>query len=208
MPEKVFLLLNGEAPKRLPDVSRYALICATDGAYSTLEQHGITPDLVAGDFDSCPDLPKKPQTQVVHTPDQNYTDFEKMLKVLYQRGYQAIDIFGASAQAQDHFLGNLHTAVRWKERLRLTFFDDFGAYFLADPHTILTDVKHKIISLIPLPTAEDVFTEGLKYPLKNETLAFGTRIGTRNEATAHTATIRFEKGHLLIFVSQRRNISD
>jgi thiamine pyrophosphokinase len=34
--KKVFLLLNGEKPKEVPNFSVYDLICATDGAYQYL----------------------------------------------------------------------------------------------------------------------------------------------------------------------------
>ena len=30
--KKVFLLLNGETPNEVPDISKYDMICATDGA--------------------------------------------------------------------------------------------------------------------------------------------------------------------------------
>ena len=49
---KIFLLLNGEPPKELPDLSNYDLICATDGGYHFLEENNIIPGFVCGDLDS------------------------------------------------------------------------------------------------------------------------------------------------------------
>ena len=196
---KVFLLLNGEPPKKLPDLSKYDIICATDGAYKFLEQKKICPDFVAGDFDSLQTIPKN--TEIVNTPNQDFTDFEKTLSILYNRRYT--DIYGASGKEQDHFLGNLHTAISWKEKLKLTFFDNYNSYFLAKNETKITNCLHKTISLIPFPKADHVQTKGLKYPLHSETLLFGERIGTRNKVVSNNVLINFKSGNLFIFISNK-----
>ena len=56
--KKVFLLLNGETPNKVPDMSKYDIICATDGAYEYLEKNAIVPDFISGDFDSLSTIPK------------------------------------------------------------------------------------------------------------------------------------------------------
>ena len=145
--QQVFLLLDGEKPNSLPDITQYDIICATDGAYQYLKDHNISPNFIAGDFDSLKEIPK--QIEVIKTPNQDFTDFDKILQILINKGYYHIDIYGASGKEQDHFLGNLHTAVQWKEKLNLTFLDNYSRYFLADKNTVIQDCKHKIVSLIP-----------------------------------------------------------
>lgn len=197
--KKVFLLLNGASPKKLPNLSSYHTICATDGAYNYLKEKNIPPDFISGDFDSLPKIPE--QIKVIRTPNQDLTDFDKVLQLLFDKGFYKIDVFGGSGNEQDHFLGNLHTAIQWKERLNLTFFDDYGRYFLAKKTTIISDCKNKIISLIPFPSSTNITTTGLQYPLKQESLTFGKRIGTRNKATENEVTITFDNGELFIFVN-------
>ncbi|CAA0197677.1 thiamine diphosphokinase [Tenacibaculum maritimum] len=197
--QKVFLLLNGEPPNGRPNLSKYDFICATDGAYHVLEKLGIVPDLVAGDLDSSSN--HLPQIELIHTPNQDFTDFDKILRILYERGYKKVDVFGASGKEQDHFLGNLQTALMWKENLVITFFDAYSKYFFADYVTNLQNVKGKTISLVPFPSAEGIITKGLQYPLHKEALSFGTRIGTRNKAIEKNVEIRFEVGDLVIFVN-------
>ncbi|WP_299669826.1 thiamine diphosphokinase [uncultured Polaribacter sp.] len=197
--KKVFLLLNGEAPKTLPNISEYEVICTTDGGYQYLKENNIKPHFISGDFDSLSEIPS--DVEIIHTPNQDFTDFDKMLQILFDKGHQNIDIFGASGKEQDHFLGNLNTAIQWKEKLNLTFFDNYSYYFLAEKKTILRDYKEKIISLIPFPEALAITTKGLQYPLKNEKLVFGERIGTRNKATENSVEITFTKGNLFIFVN-------
>jgi thiamine pyrophosphokinase len=197
--KKVFLLLNGEKPKEVPNTFNYDVICATDGAYQYLKENNITPTFISGDFDSLAEIPTK--IKVVETPNQDFTDFDKVLQILFDKGFYQIDIYGASGAAQDHFLGNLSTAIQWKTKLKLSFYDNHSRYFLADERTEITDCKNKIVSLIPFPKATNIVTEGLEYRLKNENLVFGERIGTRNKAIKDTVNITFESGELFIFIN-------
>ena len=197
--KKVFLLLNGEKPNKLPNMAAYDLVCATDGAYQYLKEQEISPDFISGDLDSLESFPK--DIEIIQTPDQNFTDFDKILQILVQKGYLCVDVFGASGKEQDHFLGNLNTAMQWKEKLRITFYDNYGYYFLADKINSIKDCKNKTISLIPFPTATEISTIGLQYTLLKEDLTFGKRIGTRNKAIKNTIEISFKTGDLFIFIN-------
>jgi thiamine pyrophosphokinase len=89
--------------------------------------------------------------------------------------------------------------------LNITFFDDFGSYFFSKKILELTAVKDKTISLIPFPIVHKIFTKGLAYPLQEETLTFGKRIGTRNKAIEDKVHISYESGDLLIYVGRLKN---
>lgn len=197
--KKVFLLLNGEPPIEIPNMLEYDIICTTDGAYNYLKDNTIVPHFISGDFDSLKQIPKN--IEVIHTPNQDLTDFDKVLQILFDRHYKNIHVFGASGKEQDHFLGNLHTAVAWKEKLNITFFDNYSIYFLADKKTKLKGHKSKTVSLIPYPKATGVTTIGLQYPLKDEDLVLGTRTGTRNLAIDDKIEITFRTGNLFIFIN-------
>jgi thiamine pyrophosphokinase len=197
--KKAFLLLNGSEPTKLPDLSDYDIICVTDGAYDFLHSKNIRPDIVTGDFDSI--NATHDQVEFIETPDQNFTDFDKALTILKEKGYERIDVYGAHGKEQDHFLGNISTALYWKNNLNIIFFDDYGRYFFIENALDLHNVKHKTISLIPFPLATGIVTEGLQYTLNNETLTFGKRIGTRNRAIKNNVRISFNEGVLLIYIS-------
>lgn len=197
--KKAFILLNGAEPKIFPDLSIYDIVCAIDGAYDHFKSKNIQPDLVTGDFDSIHTIPSN--IEVINTPDQNFTDFDKALTILKNKGYVHIDVYGGSGKEHDHFLGNISTALQWKNILKITFFDDFGTYFFIEEQITLTNVKGKNISLIPFPIAHEIFTEGLAYPIINETLTFGKRIGTRNIAFDNDVQITFKGGELLVYIS-------
>ncbi len=201
--KKAFVLLNGLKPTIFPDLSKYNIVCAIDGAYNYFLEKNITPDLVTGDFDSIKTIPTS--VEVINTPDQNFTDFEKALAILNERGFNIIDVYGGSGKEHDHFLGNISTALAWKAKLNITFYDDFGKYFFIDKTFSITNVLNKNISLIPFPKAKGITTSGLQYPLNNEKLSFGKRIGTRNKAIENTIKISFTKGDLLIYISHQKN---
>ena len=197
--KRAFILLNGAEPAIFPDLSIYDLVCAIDGAYNHFKSKNMEPDLVTGDFDSIHTIPTT--IEVINTPDQNFTDFDKTLSILKDRGYINIDVYGGSGKEHDHFLGNISTALKWKKHLKISFFDDFGKYFFIEESIVLTDVIGRNISLIPFPIAQGIFTEGLLYPIKNETLTFGKRIGARNIAINNEVHISFKDGELLVYIS-------
>tara|TARA_Y100000034_G_scaffold111271_1_gene144142 strand:+ start:31731 stop:32339 length:609 start_codon:yes stop_codon:yes gene_type:complete len=195
----VFVLLNGLPPTNFEIANSYDLICATDGAYDHLVDKEITPNLVSGDFDSISNIPKDIPT--LHTPDQDYTDFEKLLHHLHQEGHEEIHVYGASGKEQDHFLGNIHVALVWKEQLNIVFYDDYGTHRLIPKSFQASNVKGKNVSIYPFPEAEEISTEGLEFPLNGEALKIGKRIGIRNKAINDQIQINYTKGNLLVFIS-------
>ncbi|MGB1018027.1 MAG: thiamine diphosphokinase [Chitinophagales bacterium] len=197
--QKLALFLNGEKPKQIPNLEEYTEIYCTDGAYLFLEKMNIKPDLISGDFDSIKELPEN--IPHIHTPDQNFTDFEKALKIIIERNYTAVDVFAGSGLEQDHFMGNLSTALKYKSKIKITFFDDKQHYFFLNKYFKTNIEIGKKVSLFPFPKAKTVSSNGLKYPLDKLDLSIKkNKIGTRNEAKENEIEVCFEKGNLLIFI--------
>ena len=206
MTGKALLFINGVPPKILPAFRAYFLISCTDGAFHYLKEKNFPLeklDFISGDFDSHSGIDENIYAEkFIYTPDQDKTDFEKALEILLERGAKEVDVYGASGGEMDHFLGNLTVAYKFKDVLKITFFDEFGSYFFSPNNLVLEDVKGKIISLYPFPMTENITTEGLNWPLTNENLDILTRIGTRNFALENDVKIEFERGGLLVFLSQ------
>jgi len=200
---RVALFLNGQAPKNFPELSQFSQIFCTDGAYRYLREKGIKPDVVSGDFDSLSTQEIMDGIEVVETPDQNFTDFEKALQIILKRNFYDVYIYGSSGMEHDHFLGNLSTGLKYKDQLNIVFFDDYSCYFFAEKETLLEDYNGRIISLYPFPKAQKITTKGLKYTLNDEDLEISNRIGTRNEALEDKVSIQFKEGNLLIFIKNR-----
>ncbi|SMC45662.1 thiamine diphosphokinase [Moheibacter sediminis] len=199
---RVALFLNGQAPKIFPDLNQFEVIFCTDGAYRYLQEKGIKPDVVSGDFDSLSPNEILTEIEIVETPDQNFTDFEKALQIIQNRNFHDVYIYGSSGMEHDHFLGNLSTGLKYKDKLNLVFFDDYSYYFFSEKETVLEDYKGRIISLYPFPVAKNIFTEGLLYGLNNEDLDLSQRIGIRNQAVKNKVSIKYDEGELLIFIKK------
>ena len=209
MKNKALLFINGDSPKTIPNLSGYDLIACTDGAFHYLEQLKFPLDkldFISGDFDSHKieeEIIQQAQNhsfEIIETPDQNKTDFHKALELILEKGFENIDVYGGSGGEQDHFLGNLSVAYAFKDKLNLQFFDEYSSYYFIPKNFSISDVKGKMISLMPFPIAKNIETKGLKWPLNREDLILGERIGTRNIAENKDVTIKYKKGDLLIFV--------
>lgn len=203
------LFINGTPPKNFPNLEGYDFVAATDGALHYLKDKNFPLeklDLVSGDFDSHQHdeemlaLALEKNIEVIITPDQDYTDFQKALEILKKRGVKKVDVYGGSGGEQDHFLGNLHVAFVFKNDLEITFFDEYSRYFFIKNNFEIKNVKGKMISLLPFPKVENITTNGLNWELDRNDLEITKRIGTRNFAKENTLEIFYEKGDLLIFI--------
>lgn len=198
--KKVALFLNGEKPKLIPNTNDYDIVICTDGSYSYLKDFKITPNIICGDFDSI-DINSIPEgIKKIHTPDQNFTDFEKALKIIHELNYHDVDVFGASGKQQDHFIGNLNAALKFDTLLKIEFYDNYSTYYFIPNDFEVKNVLNKKISLIPFPNCEGIITNGLLYPLNNEKLTLIDRIGTRNTAIENTIRIKYKSGNLILFI--------
>jgi thiamine pyrophosphokinase len=201
---KSLLFLNGIPPKNLPETEAYFVIACTDGAFHYLKEKDFPLaklDFISGDFDSHSGKDEIIyKDKFIYTPDQNKTDFHKALEILIKENILEVDVYGGSGGEMDHYLGNLSVAFSFKNRLKITFYDEFSKYFFSPDHLILENVKDKMISLYPFPNAENIVTKGLEWELKNENLDLQTRIGTRNRAIENKVEINFASGELVVFV--------
>ncbi|WP_185851012.1 thiamine diphosphokinase [Blattabacterium cuenoti] len=202
--EVVALFLNGTPPKIYCKKKHYyKKIFSVDGAFHYIKKIGVKVDFFIGDFDSFPkkNLPSF-GNNVLEKKNQNQTDFEKALNIIYKKGFFNINVWGGSGKEQDHFLGNLSTALKYKKKLSIIFHDDYHSYFFSDKKNFFYQKKNKKISLFPFPEVEGIFTRGLKYPISNGLLKIGEHIGIRNEACKNKIEISYQRGELLIFIEK------
>ncbi|QCX52669.1 thiamine diphosphokinase [Elizabethkingia sp. JS20170427COW] len=208
---KALLFINGKPPIHLPSLQDYQLIACTDGAFHYLESKNFPLeqlDFVSGDFDSYAETPNIIHSEkFIHTPDQENTDFHKALEILIKKDATEVDVYGGSGGEQDHYLGNLNTAYRFFNKVKITFYDEYSRYFFIPNFYQECGVLGKTISLVPFPIAQNITTTGLHWPINQEDLDITTRIGTRNIADGNCFTCRYEKGALLVFISHKRNIN-
>lgn len=175
------------------------IYCA-DGGANLLEELGILPMEIWGDFDSVsPEiLDRYSESGVIikkFPKDKDFTDGELILKYITEKAYDEIVVIGGLGGRKDHELTNLNLMFKFKN---LTFITEREEIFAIDRKREFIGEKGKTISFVPFSErVEGVTLKGFKYPLNNYTLYQGDTICMSNIAIEDRATINFKMGKLL-----------
>jgi len=182
-------------------------IIAADGGYAALTSHGITPDLIVGDFDSLPadlsDAVEKHPNVIRSNAEKDDTDMMLAVRQGLERGFKTFIINGGLGGRLDQTLANIHILEYIANR------DACGTLVGHDAH--ITVIKDKELHITPNSNqnsivsifcagdkAEGITLRGLKYPLTNATLTSDNPIGISNETTGKPAKISVENGTVII----------
>ncbi len=205
---------NGEPPSRAlfaACAQEAELILCADGGANTASAYGYAPDYVVGDLDSVSDQIKATfaaDRVILVDPEGNMgTDGQKVLNHAVALGVTEAVLVGFTGRRTDHLLGNLSLLKTFADRLALRIVDDYCDIRLIDRRIRFRAAVGQKISLCPLDgAAEGITTEGLKWPLRSESLIPGVRDGISNEVAVNPVDIRVGRGDLLLCV-QRESAS-
>jgi thiamine pyrophosphokinase len=187
-----------------PGPSGDAFVIAADGGVDRALALGLHVDLAIGDFDSVTTagiaaVEAAGARIERHPAAKDATDLELALDAALALGPSRMLLIGSSGGRLDHLLGSL--LLLGDERYAGMTIDAWlGA---AQAHVIrgsraLRGAPGDLLSLLPLNgAAEGVTTEGLAYPLHDETLRAGTSRGISNVFSAAEARITVAHGCLL-----------
>jgi thiamine pyrophosphokinase len=215
--KRAIIFVNGhlpdlEAARRLirPD----DFLIAADGGTRHALALGLLPSIVIGDLDSVTaDDRRRLEGSGVeirqYPPDKNETDLELALRIALEAGYSSILVLAALGGRLDQTLSNLalltdpslaEVDVRLDDGIEEAFFVRTQAK--ASPRGASRRVEGcpgDTVSLIPWGgLAEGVTTDGLRWPLRGETLHPDKTRGISNEMLAEIATISLKSGLLLV----------
>ena len=204
---------NGEPPSRelfTACAGEADLVLCADGGADTARRLGRAPDYIAGDLDSVsgPGMAAVAGDRLVRVDaDDTGTDMQKVLRLALELGVGRADMLGFTGRRTDHTLWNLSLLRTFGDRLDLRLIDDHCEIRLIRGRVrFRADVGQKL-SLCPLDgPAGGIETEGLRWPLRGESLVPGRRDGISNEVTASPVEIRVGRGDLLLCV-QRQSAS-
>ena len=180
------------------------ILCADGGTRHALAL-GLTPSAIIGDFDSIADDEKRKMKMsgveiIQHPRDKNETDLELALGHAIRLGYREIVIMGALGGRLDQTLGNLALLSDTHHASPVTRIDDGveSAQFCRGQARV-EGRRGDLVSLIPWGgEVTGIRTEGLRWPLSDETLYPEKTRGISNELTGGTAHIQIKTGLLLI----------
>lgn len=183
------------------------LIIGADGGAAQALAWGLVPGFVIGDMDSLPDRTRRALAGqgsqfLEHPRAKDETDLELALSFAAEQGAREIILFGALGGRLDHTLSNLLL-------LTLPILDGVSVRIIRGREEILlvrggeqaavTGSPGDLVSLLPWGgDVHGVTTQGLAWPLVDETLKFGFSRGVSNEMAASQARIQVKAGHLLV----------
>jgi thiamine pyrophosphokinase len=201
---RVFIIANGQAdfPFSLSSLisENDVLICADGGSNHATELQ-VEPNIVIGDMDSIAPatLARYEQNGVdirKFPKDKNASDLELCLEVAVGFNPTEITCLCVLGNREDHSLTNTLLLARYASRNnKVTILgSNFQAQFITKQHSReFTGTPGDIISLMPMTaTVSGVTITGVKWPLTNANLSWGS---------SHTVSNEFAESHVSISIT-------
>ena len=176
-------------------------VIAADAGLNTLNEYGISPNLILGDFDSFQGIIPTGDNVILHPTKKDDTDTILAIKEGLNKGFKEFIIYGCLGGRLDHTFANIQAACFVAE--------NGGNAVLINNETYLTVLKDSSIdfssdcsgniSVFAVSEEATGVTEAnLLYELNNATLSPDFPLGISNEFIGKNATVSVEKGKLCI----------
>ena len=195
---------NGEVDKSvLQHIPKNPFVICADGGIRHMELLGLEADILMGDMDSANDA-SITSDAIVYPVRKDFTDSEIAVNYALEKGYTEIYMIGFTGTRLDHTFSNLSLLKTISQNgAKGKIIDKNNVIIWAESENIITGKNGDIVSILPF--GEDVSgisTEGLDYPLKNETLYFTKSRGVSNVMCGEVCKITIESGSALIIKSK------
>lgn len=210
--ERLILFANGEFSREdfyLNEIREDDFIICADGALNFAWQLGLKVQMVVGDMDSADHsiLEKLVEAgrQIIRYPaEKNESDLELAILEAIKMSPEEIIIFGALGKRIDHLFANLMLLdLPLKAGIKTSILEEDYEIILTDKSIEIEGDSKSNLSLFPLDGPVRILkTQGLKYPLNNESLYVGAARGLSNQFTAEKAKIDIKEGKLLLIKSK------
>lgn len=196
--------VDGRLRQRLPAA---AMVIAADSGLEQAERLGLHVDVVVGDFDSVDAralaaAEHAGATIERHATEKDHTDLELALLVARRLGATRVVVVGGWGGRIDHALANLLLLGSPEfASLHVEAIGAGGRVLAVHDHVELDGREGDLVTLLAVGApARGVSTEGLRYPLRGETLEPGSTRGVSNEMLGSRSRVEVEEGALLAIV--------
>jgi thiamine pyrophosphokinase len=210
---RTIIFANGDlpTPPACRDLLRPGdLILAADGGAANAVAAGVTPHLVIGDMDSLDpalrvELEAAGTRFLQHPADKDETDLELALLYAVEQGADEVLVLAALGGRLDQAVANVlllaHPALAG---VRAQIVEGNQTAWLVRERAVIHGQPGDGVSLLPLGgDAAGVTADGLRWPLRDETLRFGLARGVSNVLRGKRARLRVREGMLLCVVTRR-----
>lgn len=185
------------------------IIGADRGALFLIE-HGFTPALAVGDFDSVPEeallqiQAGSTKTISCDPVNKDLTDSELALDYALGLQPQSIVMIGMTGTRMDQTLASIQMMTRALQRqIACSIIDPNNYITLTGSHAVVEERGYTYVSLLPLtPEVTGITLKGFQYPLDHATLKLGQSLAVSNVLVESSGTVTIESGLLLIIQSK------
>ena len=205
---RAVIVANGPMPRPpfpRPRITDEDMVVCVDGGASNALALGLEPHVVIGDMDSIEaDLRRHLEREgclfVEHPTRKDETDSELAVRYALSQGATELILLAALGGRIDHTLANVMLlAIPELAQIPTRVIDGDQELVVVRDEVAIEGRPGDTISLLPLTAdAVGVHTEGLEYPLRDDTLRFGATRGVSNVLVAAQARVRVESGLLLL----------
>jgi len=212
---KDWLLVADGEPLTKARLAPYLLdhrIMVLDGAYQHACEQKLAIDILLGDFDSIAPTALQQAAasgiQVIHAPNQNYTDVEKGIYHLDRLQAKSIRLCAATGLRLQHTLYNLRGLKKYyrDDCLLQIITPREVIQYAEDTQIIINGKVNENIAILGFPVAT-VSSEGLQYEMNNCVLEFEKFASISNTLLQTQATLMIQGGALIIREIASVNVS-
>ncbi len=175
-------------------------VIAADAGLHYLEEKGIDPDLIVGDFDTLNYVPDK--GNLLKLPaEKDDTDMFAAVKEGIKAGYARFHIYCGTGGRLDHTIANLQmlSFLSENEMQGYLFHKDCVMTMITDCELVFDAASSGYVSVFShSERSAGVYLRNLKYELNDATLTNIFPLGVSNEFIGKESRISVEKGTLLI----------
>ncbi len=179
-------------------LARARFVVAADGAALRCRDAGRLPDVVIGDMDSLPVEVRDQFPLYQWEEDQDYTDTQKLLRFVADRGDSAVVLAGIEGDLPDHSLAAWGACLSSSLDIRVELRRGYAVVVRRSARVFVTPGTR--ISLIPMTPCFDVHLTGVRWPLAGASLALDGQVSISNRAVADTVEVSLGGGTALLFV--------
>ncbi len=176
-------------------------VIAADAGLNTLNEYGISPNLILGDFDSFQGIIPTGDNVILHPTKKDDTDTILAIKEGLNKGFKEFIIYGCLGGRLDHTFANIQAACFVAENGGNAVFINNETYLTVLKDSSIdfsSDCSGNISVFAVSEEATGVTEANLLYELNNATLSPDFPLGISNEFIGKNATVSVEKGKLCI----------
>ena len=183
-----------------------AAVFAVDGGLAVLEEAGLVPDYLVGDFDTASEaLVSRYENRCVtirHKPEKDATDTELAVEEALSRGATELFLLGATGSRMDHTMANIHMLYYVLQRGKQAWIVNENnriSLHAASFERKKEELFGAYVSFLPFfGEVKEVTLTGFKYPLCKKTMTAGNSLGISNEVIEENIGVTFSDGYLLM----------